>query len=113
MKTLRPIATALLCFTLVAGSLSTSIGCAGTATRQSTGEFVDDATVTAKVKAALIQDPVVSALDVGVDTFKGRVQLNGFVDTAEQKARAEQIARSVNGVAEVGNKLTVKANVAR
>lgn len=75
--------------------------------------MVDDATITAKVKTALFQDPVVSGFDVGVDTFKGRVQLNGFVDTAEQKARAEQVARSVAGVVEVGNKLSVKTNVTR
>ena len=112
MKTLRPIATALV-LTLATGTLSMSFGCAGTATRQSTGELVDDATITTKVKTALLQDPVVSGLDVGVDTFKGRVQLNGFVDTTEQKARAEQIARSISGVAEVGNKLTVKTNVGR
>ena len=95
------------------GLLAIASGCAGTPTTQSTGELIDDATITAKVKAALFQDPVVSGFDVGVDTFKGQVQLNGFVDTPEQKARAEEVARSVQGVAEVGNKLSVKTNVAR
>ena len=88
-------------------------GCARTSTRQSTGEYFDDAVLTAKVKTALFQDPVVSGFDVGVDTFKGQVQLNGFVDTAEQKARAEQIASAVDGVTGVGNKLSIKTQVSR
>jgi hyperosmotically inducible periplasmic protein len=112
MKTLRSISAALLVVS-GCGLISISSGCAGTPTRKSTGEFFDDATITAKVKAALVQDPVVSALDVGVDTFKGHVQLNGFVDTPEQKARAEQIARTVSGVTEVGNKLSVKSQIVR
>lgn len=83
-------------------------GCAGTRMSQSTGEYIDDAAITTKVKAAMVRDPIVSALQVGVDTFKGTVQLNGFVDTPEQKSRAEQIARNVPGVTAVQNKLTVK-----
>lgn len=88
-------------------------GCAGTPTRRSTGEFVDDASITTSVKAAFVRDPVVKALDVKVDTFKGTVQLNGFVDTPEMKARAEQIARGVPGVVGVQNALTVKSEVPR
>ncbi len=84
-------------------------GCSATGTRQSTGEYIDDAAITTKVKALYVQDPIVKALDVGVDTFKGTVQLSGFVDTAEQKARAEQIARGVPGVSNVQNRLSVKA----
>jgi osmotically-inducible protein OsmY len=83
-------------------------GCAGTATRQSTGEFVDDAAITTKVKAELVRDETVKAREINVDTFKGVVQLSGFVDTAAQKTRAGEIARSVNGVTEVKNSLTVK-----
>jgi osmotically-inducible protein OsmY len=90
------------------GLVSFSTGCAGTATRQSTGEYVDDATVTAKVKAALVQDEIVKAMQVDVTTFKGNVQLSGFVDTAEQKARAAQIASTVEGVTEVTNNISVK-----
>jgi len=84
-------------------------GCAATPTARSTGEFVDDASITAKVKAALVQDAIVSAFDVGVDTFKGVVQLNGFVDTDVQRARAEEIARGVAGVTNVQNRLSVKS----
>lgn len=90
------------------GLLSLPTGCAGTATRQSTGEYVDDASVTAKVKAAFVKDPVVKAMQVDVTTFKGNVQLSGFVDTAEQKARAGQIAAGVQGVTNVTNNITVK-----
>jgi osmotically-inducible protein OsmY len=93
-------------------ALSAFTGCAGGPVAKSTGEFIDDATITAKVKASMIADPVVKALDVGVDTYKGTVQLNGFVDTAEQKSRAEQIARGVDGVAQVQNRLTVKPRTA-
>jgi osmotically-inducible protein OsmY len=91
-----------------AGLVSFSAGCAGTATRQSTGEYVDDAAVTAKVKAALVQDEIVKAMQVDVTTFKGNVQLSGFVDTAEQKARAAQLAATVEGVTEVTNNISVK-----
>lgn len=91
------------------GVLSLPTGCAGTATHQSTGEYVDDAAVTAKVKTALVRDPVVKALQVDVTTFKGNVQLSGFVDNAEQKARAAQVASTVPGVTNVTNNITVKA----
>jgi hyperosmotically inducible protein len=93
--------------------VATFSGCAGTATRESTGEYIDDATTTTKVKAAFVKDPLVKALDVKVDTFKGTVQLSGFVDTAEQKARAEQIAAGINGVTAVRNNITLKTATVR
>lgn len=107
MKLSVPTLVALLALGGTAVTLST--GCAGTATRESTGEYIDDASVTTKVKAAFVKDPMVKALQVNVDTFKGTVQLSGFVDTAEQKSRAEQVARGVNGVTNVKNNITVKA----
>src|SRR3954464_16051027 len=97
---------------LLSGSVAITqlqTGCAGTTTRESTGEYIDDASITTKVKAAFVKDPVVKALQVNVDTFKGTVQLSGFVDTAEQKARAEQVARGINGVSNVKNNITIKA----
>jgi hyperosmotically inducible periplasmic protein len=112
MNTLR-VFLAMVVITLASSLLFMVSGCAGGPTSRSTGEFVDDASITAKVKAALVQDPVVSALDVGVDTYKGRVQLNGFVDTPEQKARAEQVARTVAGVESIGNQLAVKTQAQR
>ena len=93
--------------------VATFSGCAGTATRESTGEYIDDATITTKVKAAFVKDPVVSAMDVKVDTFNSTVQLSGFVDTPEQKTRAEQVARGVSGVTGVANNITVKTATAR
>ena len=108
MKLSVPTLITLLAF---GGGMATlSTGCAGSATRESTGEYLDDATITTKVKAAFVRDPLVKALDVKVDTFKGAVQLSGFVDTAEQKTRAEQIAAGVNGVASVKNNITLKGN---
>jgi hyperosmotically inducible periplasmic protein len=111
MKTRTVIVlVALACAGLPAFGLS---GCAGSQLTKSTGEYIDDAALTAKVKAELFRDPIVSGMAVNVDTFKGVVQLNGFVDTPQQKTRAEQIARSVAGVASVQNKLSVKTNVTR
>ncbi|HWL15837.1 MAG TPA: BON domain-containing protein [Opitutus sp.] len=91
------------------GVLSLQSGCASTATSQSTGEYIDDKAITAKVKTAFVRDDVVKALQVDVETFKGAVQLSGFVDTAAQKTRAEQIAAGVQGVHSVTNNIIVKA----
>jgi hyperosmotically inducible protein len=100
---------------LLSGSVALTqlqTGCAGTTTRESTGEYVDDASITTKVKAAFVKDPVVKALDVKVETFKGAVQLSGFVDTAEQKDRAQQLAAGVQGVSSVKNNIALKGNTA-
>lgn len=83
-------------------------GCAGTSTKESTGEYVDDSTITTKVKSQFVQDPTVKALDVKVETFKGIVSLSGFVNTPEEKTRAEQIAASISGVRQVNNNITIK-----
>ncbi len=107
MKLSVPALVTILALTSSVATLST--GCAGSATRESTGEYIDDATTTTKVKSAFVKDPLVKALDVKVDTFKGVVQLSGFVDTAEQKARAEQIAAGTTGVTTVRNNITIKS----
>lgn len=83
-------------------------GCASTPTRQSTGEYIDDASITTKVKAAFVQDDAVKAREVSVETFKGVVQLSGFVNTPEEKARAAQIAAGINGVSSVTNNISIK-----
>ena len=111
MKITVPTLAAILA--LGSGLATIGTGCAGTATRESTGEMIDDASITGKVKAAFVKDPVVKAIDVKVDTFKSNVQLSGFVDTAEQKARAEQIAAGIQGVVGVKNNITVKTTTAR
>ena len=84
------------------------VGCAATSTSESTGQYVDDSAITTKVKAALIKDETVSGTAIKVETFKGTVQLSGFVNTATEKARAENIAAGIAGVKSVENKLTVK-----
>ncbi len=83
-------------------------GCAGSPTKESTGEYVDDSALTAKVKTAMIRDDAVKAFQIQVDTFKGVVQLSGFVDNADQKAAAERDAQGVPGVHEMKNNITVK-----
>ena len=99
----------ILLLAIGAGGLVTfTTGCAGTSTQESTGEYIDDATITTKVKAAFVKDDTVSAGQVSVTTFKGNVQLSGFVDTAEQKAKAAQIASTIEGVTNVTNNITVK-----
>lgn len=85
------------------------VGCAGSQTRASTGQHVDDATITAKVKSQLLADPNVSGLQVNVQTFKGQVQLSGYVNSSDERARAEQVARQVAGVKNVSNDLIVKS----
>jgi len=99
----------IICTVLAVGLIpATWLGCAATATRESTGEYIDDSTVTAKVKTALVKDPVVSALAVTVETYKGVVQLSGFVNTAAEKIQAEAVARGVYGVKSVTNSLVIK-----
>lgn len=84
--------------------------CASTRTTKSAGEQVDDSVTTGRVKAALIADPVTKARQIDVETFKGTVQLNGFVDSSESKERASQIAKNTKGVTAVRNNLTVRAD---
>lgn len=93
---------------LVGANVGFLSGCASTATRESTGEYIDDSALTTKVKTAFIKDEVVKAREVAVETFKGNVQLSGFVNTPEEKARAERIAAGVTGVRSVSNKIEIK-----
>jgi len=86
------------------------VACASTRTQKSPGEQVDDSVTTGRVKAALIADPVTKAHQIDVETFKGTVQLNGFVDSSASKERASQVARGTKGVTAVQNNLTVKTD---
>ena len=86
------------------------VACASTRTQKSAGEQVDDTVTTAEVKAALIADPTTKAHQIDVETFKGTVQLNGFVDTAASKEHASEVARKQKGVTAVRNNLTVKTD---
>ncbi len=88
--------------------LAGSYGCAGTAKHESTGEYIDDSVLTSKVKTAIFNDPMLKVLQINVETFKGVVQLGGFVDSPQAAARAVEVARSVEGVKAVKNKMSVK-----
>ncbi len=89
-------------------TLLTAAGCASSPKTEGTGEYVDDSVVTTKVKAALVNDPNVSAAEVNVETFKGVVQLSGFVKTRAEMNKAIEIARGVPGVKSVKNNMTLK-----
>ena len=103
MKTTNRFAAFLL--TLVFAVLA---GCASTPKSEGTGEYVDDALITAKVKAELVQDPQVKATEVNVETFKGVVQLSGFVSSQAAASKAMEIARGVKGVKSVKNDMRLK-----
>jgi hyperosmotically inducible periplasmic protein len=83
-------------------------GCSSSPTRESSGEYIDDATVTAKVKAAVLAEPGLRTLQIGVETYKDVVQLSGFVDSAQAKSHAGVVALAVPGVKSVRNNLVVK-----
>ncbi len=83
-------------------------GCAATPTSDSTGQYVDDTVITAKVKSALLGDEAVKSFAVSVETVKGVVQLSGFVNTAAQRSAAGNAAWTVPGVKTVTNNLIVK-----
>lgn len=94
----------LACFALTA----LFMGCAGTQQRESTGQYVDDSTITTKVKAAILDEATLKSLQINVKTFKGVVQLSGFVDSEQSIAMAAEVARRVGGVKEVMNDLVAK-----
>jgi osmotically-inducible protein OsmY len=77
-------------------------------TRRSIGEYSGDAAITTKVKAALAQDPEAKATEVKVDTYKGVVQLSGFVYSRDSAKRAVEVAKSIEGVKSVVNKMSIK-----
>ena len=84
------------------------VACASTSKRESTGEYVDDSVITAKVKSQLAADDFLKSFQISVETFKGTVQLSGFVNTIKAVDKADEIARSVKGVKNVKNDLIVK-----
>jgi hyperosmotically inducible protein len=88
-------------------AIGSMAACTQTRTVKSAGEQVDDSAVTAKVKTALARDPSTSAYRIDVETFRGEVQLNGFVNSADMKSSATRVAKSVEGVKTVSNNLKV------
>jgi len=105
MTKIPHLARSIMLVALLGGTVA---ACSSTAKQESTGEYLDSAAITTKVKAGLVNDPVTKAGQISVETFKDTVQLSGFVDTNLSRARAEQIARDVQGVRSVRNDLVVK-----
>jgi osmotically-inducible protein OsmY len=94
---------------LAAIMASTVVACTSSPTQQSTGQAIDDGVVTAKVKAKLIKDPVTKAHQINVETFKGTVQLSGFVESDQARTRALQLARDTEGVKQVKDALEIRS----
>ena len=88
--------------------LVTAVGCASTSKQEGTGEYVDDAVITTKVKAAIFEDATVKVTEVNVETFKGAVQLSGFVSSQAAINKAVEVTRRVKGVKSVKNDMRVK-----
>jgi osmotically-inducible protein OsmY len=88
--------------------IATFAACASTPTRESTGEYIDDSVITTKVKSLLAADDFLKSFQISVETYKGTVQLSGFVGSEKAVDTAGEIARSVKGVTSVKNDLIVK-----
>ena len=88
--------------------IATLAACAATPTRESTGDFVDDSVITTKVKALLAEDDFLKSFQISVETYKGTVQLSGFVNSKQAVDKAGEIVRSVKGVKSLKNNLIVK-----
>lgn len=88
--------------------LSFLLGCAGTPTKEGTGEYIDDTVITTRVKAAIFNEPSLKSSEINVETFKGTVQLTGFVSSRADINKAAELARSVKGVTSVRNDMRLK-----
>src|SRR5450756_1909990 len=91
MKSLKGISAVFLAIVL-----ATALGCAATSTKEGTGEYVDDTVITGKVKAAIFNEPSLKSSEINVETFKGAVQLSGFVKYQADINKAVEVTRSVN-----------------
>lgn len=99
-KSIFAIATALM--------LATLLGCASTSKSEGTGEYIDDSVITTKVKSEIFEEPGLKSAEINVETFKGVVQLSGFVTSQANIDKAVQVARAVKGVKSVKNDMRVK-----
>jgi osmotically-inducible protein OsmY len=88
--------------------LASLVGCASTKVQEGTGEFVDNTVITTKVKAALFNEAPLKVLEINVETFKGNVQLSGFVSTQADIDKAGEITRLIKGVKSVNNNILLK-----
>lgn len=97
-----------LAFAILTGVTLVSTGCAVMRGQTDAGTYIDDRTITAAVKAKLLESPATGGLSINVDTLNGTVALSGFAKSAAEKQAAENIARSTKGVREVRNNLVVR-----
>ena len=97
-----------LAYFIGAMALAVTLGCASTAKKEGTGEYVDDSVVTTKVKAAILNEPTLKSAEVNVETFKGVVQLSGFVSSKTAEDKAVEVTRGVGGVKSVKNDMRLK-----
>ena len=93
---------------IIALMLTAVVGCASTSTKEGTGEYVDDTVITTKVKAAIFNEPTLKSAEINVETFKGVVQLSGFVANQGYIYKAVELARGVKGVTSVRNDIRIK-----
>lgn len=96
---------ATLFFAILLASL---LGCASTSKQEGTGEYIDDTVITTKVKAAIFNEPSLKSAEINVETFKGVVQLSGFVSSQAEINKATEVARSIKGVKSVENAMKLK-----
>ncbi len=88
--------------------LASLLGCASTSKQEGTGEYIDDSVITTKVKAAIFNEPSLKSAEINVETFKGEVQLSGFVRSQADINKAVELSRSVKGVKSVKNDMRLK-----
>ncbi len=98
----------LLSALFVAVSLVSVVGCASGPQKEGTGEYIDDTAITTKVKAAIFNEPTLKSAEINVETFKGVVQLSGFVKERADIDKATSVARGVSGVKSVKNDMRLK-----
>jgi hypothetical protein len=103
MKQLKFLSAIFMAFALL-----TAAGCASTPKQEGTGEYIDDSVITTKVKAAILNEPTLKSAEINVETFKGTVQLSGFVTSRADMNKAVEVARSVNGVTSVKSDMRLK-----
>lgn len=89
-------------------TLLTAVGCASTSKSEGTGEYIDDVMITSKVKAAILGESTLKSAEINVETFKGVVQLSGFVSSQAAANKAVELARAVKGVSSVKNDMRIK-----
>jgi hyperosmotically inducible protein len=104
MRTVNKYLSAIV----LAVSLASVVGCASTSKQEGTGEYMDDTVLTTKVKTAIFNEPTLKSAEINVETFKGVVQLSGFLTSQAAVNKAVEVARGVNGVKSVKNDMRVK-----